>query len=61
MMPTQMVNQDNHDNDVKVKTVYNGDVMITYINQNITLEEFMQEMIAICRFLPDQVCLYVML
>ncbi|KAI8439199.1 hypothetical protein MSG28_013045 [Choristoneura fumiferana] len=55
MMPTQMVNQDNHDNDVKVKTVYSGDVMITYINQNITLEEFMQEMIAICRFLPDQV------
>lgn len=55
MMPTQMVNQDNHDNDVKVKTVYNGDVMITYINHTITLEEFTQEMIAICRFTPDQV------
>ncbi|XP_068617567.1 atypical protein kinase C isoform X2 [Battus philenor] len=54
MMPTQLV-QDNHANDVRVKTVYSGDVMITYINHNITLEEFTQEMIAICRFLPDQV------
>ncbi|XP_013140901.1 PREDICTED: atypical protein kinase C isoform X4 [Papilio polytes] len=54
MMPTQLV-QDNHANDVRVKTVYSGDVMITYIKHNITLEEFTQEMIAICRFLPDQV------
>ncbi|KPJ02321.1 Protein kinase C iota type [Papilio xuthus] len=53
-MPTQLV-QDNHANDVRVKTVYSGDVMITYIKHNITLEEFTQEMIAICRFLPDQV------
>ncbi|XP_041982040.1 atypical protein kinase C isoform X4 [Aricia agestis] len=55
MMPTQLVGQDNHANDVRVKTVYSSDVMITYINHNITLEEFTQEMIAICRFMPDQV------
>lgn len=55
MMPTQLVNQDNHVNDVRVKTVYNGDVMITYINHNINFEEFTNEMIAICRFMPDQV------
>ncbi|XP_028170361.1 atypical protein kinase C-like [Ostrinia furnacalis] len=55
MMPTQLVNQDNHANDIRVKTVYSGDVMITYINHNISLEEFTQEMVAICRFLPDQV------
>lgn len=54
-MPTQLVGQDNHANDVRVKTVYSGDVMITYINHNITLEEFTQEMIATCRFMPDQV------
>lgn len=55
MMPTQLVNQDNHANDVRVKTVYNGDVMITYINHNINFDEFTQEMVAICRFMPDQV------
>ncbi|CAH2092686.1 unnamed protein product [Euphydryas editha] len=55
MMPTQLVGQDNHSNDVRVKTVYSGDVFITYINHNITLEEFTQEMMAICRFTSDQV------
>ncbi|CAG9130678.1 unnamed protein product [Plutella xylostella] len=54
MMPTQMINQDKNVNDVRVKTIFSGDVMITYINQNITLEEFTQEMIATCRFAPDQ-------
>ncbi|XP_075980517.1 protein kinase C iota type isoform X3 [Anticarsia gemmatalis] len=55
MMPTQLMNQDNHSNDIRVKTVYNGDVMITYINNNINFEEFTHEMVAICRFMPDQV------
>nr|XP_026495513.1 atypical protein kinase C isoform X3 [Vanessa tameamea]XP_026495514.1 atypical protein kinase C isoform X3 [Vanessa tameamea] len=54
MMPTQLVGQDNHSNDVRVKTVYSGDVFITYINHNITLEDFTQEMMAICRFVSDQ-------
>ncbi|XP_023936281.1 atypical protein kinase C isoform X2 [Bicyclus anynana] len=55
MMPSQLVGQDNHVTDVRVKTVYSGDVFITYINHSITLEEFTQEMMAICRFPPDQV------
>ncbi|VVC97891.1 unnamed protein product [Leptidea sinapis] len=54
-MPTQLVVQDNHANDIRVKTVYSGEVMITYINHSITLEQFTQEMVAICRFAPDQV------
>ncbi|CAG9564920.1 unnamed protein product [Danaus chrysippus] len=54
MMPTQLVGQDNA-NDVRVKTVYSGDVFITYINHNISLQEFTHEMMAICRFPPDQV------
>lgn len=54
MMPTQLVNQDNHANDIRVKTVYSGDIMIIYINQNITLEEFTREMVATCRFPPHQ-------
>lgn len=59
MMPTQLANQENHEKDVRVKTVFSGDVMITYINHNITFEEFMQEMVAICRFSPDQVLLHI--
>ncbi|XP_034834680.1 atypical protein kinase C isoform X3 [Maniola hyperantus] len=55
MMPSQLVGQNDHTTDVRVKTVYSGDVFITYINHNVTLEEFTQEMMAICRFQPDQV------
>lgn len=58
MMPSQLVGQDNHATDVRVKTVYSGDVFITYINHHITLEEFTQEMMAICRFAPDQVLIF---
>lgn len=60
-MPTQLVNQDvQHVNDIRVKTVYSGDIMIIYINHNITLEEFTREMIATCRFPPDQVCIFIL-
>lgn len=52
-MPTQLVS-DNNDNDIRVKTAYNGEVMITYINQHITVDRLCQEMREICRFIPDQ-------
>lgn len=53
-MPTQLAN-DNNDNDIRVKTAYNGEIMITYINQHITVDQLCQEMREICRFIPDQV------
>uniref|UniRef100_A0A6M2DE79 Protein kinase C n=1 Tax=Xenopsylla cheopis TaxID=163159 RepID=A0A6M2DE79_XENCH len=41
--------------EIRVKTVYQGDVMITYIMPNITLDELCSEMKDICRFANDQV------
>lgn len=41
--------------EIKVKTVYNGSIMITYINPNLSYEQLRQEMRGICRFTPDQV------
>lgn len=42
-------------NDVKVKIAYNGEVLIFYIDENITYEELCKEIRGICRFAPDQV------
>lgn len=52
-MPTQLV----HENvpEIRAKIAYNGEVLITYINQDITLEGLCQEMREICRFSHDQV------
>lgn len=52
-MPTQVV--DNNSTEIKVKTAYNGDVMITYIKENISYDELCNEIRGICRFSPDQV------
>lgn len=41
--------------EIKVKTAYNEEVMITYINPHITLERLRQEMKDMCRFSPEQV------
>ncbi|XP_055372730.1 atypical protein kinase C-like isoform X2 [Condylostylus longicornis] len=41
-------------NDIKVKTAYNGEIMITYIEENVTFERLCQEIRGICRFSPDQ-------
>lgn len=56
-MPTQVANEssNNVDNKLKVKTAYNGEVMITYIDENITYDELCREIRGICRFSPDQV------
>lgn len=53
-----VVNSNNNDslvNDVKVKIAYNGEVLIFYIDENITYEELCKEIRGICRFAPDQV------
>lgn len=55
-MPTQVVNDSNStSNEIKVKTAYNGEVMITYINERIGYDELCSEIRGICRFPPDQV------
>lgn len=41
--------------EIRAKIAYNGEVLITYINQDITLEGLCQEMREICRFPSDQV------
>uniref|UniRef100_T1HA27 PB1 domain-containing protein n=1 Tax=Rhodnius prolixus TaxID=13249 RepID=T1HA27_RHOPR len=41
--------------EVRVKTAYNGEIMITYIDPQITLEQLCQEMRDICRFNQEQV------
>lgn len=52
-MPTQL-EMDNEQPDVKVKTAYNGEVMITYISPCITLEDMCMEMRDICKFDSNQ-------
>lgn len=54
-MPTQVVQDDNANNEIRVKTAYKGEVMITYIHENITFEELSREIRGICRFSVDQV------
>lgn len=55
-MPTQVMNDSNSGNtEIKVKTAYNGEIMITYINENISYTELCNEIRGICRFSPDQV------
>ena len=57
-MPTQIANDSTNSgsgHDVKVKLAYNGEVMITYIDESITYEELVREIREICRFSGDQV------
>lgn len=52
-MPTQYI--DNNPNEIRAKIAYNGEVLITYIDQKITLDQLRQEIKEICRFALDQV------
>lgn len=53
-MPIQ-IDDSNQSNEIKVKTVYNSEVMIAYMDEHIQYEEFCSEIRKICRFAPDQV------
>ncbi|KAL1122237.1 hypothetical protein AAG570_003642 [Ranatra chinensis] len=53
-MPTQLAS-DAEVPEIRVKTAYNGEIMITYIDPHITVEQLCQEMRDICRFNHDQV------
>lgn len=60
-MPTQVMNDSNSNRpEIKVKTAYNGEVMITYINDKISYDELSAEIRGICRFLPDQVSFFLL-
>uniref|UniRef100_A0A182U312 PB1 domain-containing protein n=1 Tax=Anopheles melas TaxID=34690 RepID=A0A182U312_9DIPT len=61
-MPIQIANESNNSgggggsgHEIKVKIAYNGEVMITYIDESITYDGLCREMREICRFSPDQV------
>lgn len=55
-MPSQVGNDSlSNTTEIKVKTAYNGEIMITYINENISYEQLCGEIRGICRFPPDQV------
>lgn len=57
-MPSQIIpdgtNTNSATNEIKVKTAYNGEIMITYIDENITYENLCHEIRGICRFPTDQ-------
>lgn len=55
-MPSQVGNDSlPNTTEIKVKTAYNGEIMITYINENISYDQLCGEIRGICRFPPDQV------
>lgn len=41
--------------EIKVKVAYNGEIMITYIQEAVTYDQLCREIRSICRFLPEQV------
>lgn len=53
-MPIQLAN-DNNVHEIRAKIAYNGEVLITYIDQQISLDRLCNEMREICRFSHDQV------
>ncbi|CAG7818490.1 unnamed protein product, partial [Allacma fusca] len=40
--------------EIRVKTAYNGEILITYINPTITLDLFNTEIRDMCKFTPEQ-------
>ncbi|KAJ3645838.1 hypothetical protein Zmor_023465 [Zophobas morio] len=51
-MPTQLANDNT--NEIRAKIAYNGEILITYIDHNITFEDLLHEIYVICRFAPNQ-------
>uniref|UniRef100_T1J7C8 protein kinase C n=1 Tax=Strigamia maritima TaxID=126957 RepID=T1J7C8_STRMM len=52
-MPTQLANE-NDIPEIRVKTAFNGEIMVTYIDSNISLDALCKEMREICRFDGEQ-------
>jgi len=59
-MPSPLANASNNSGgdmdvpEIRVKTAYNGEILITYINPTITLELFNNEIRDMCKFTPEQ-------
>lgn len=56
-MPTQLV-MENEQPEIRVKAAFNGEIMITYVDPQITLDELSAEMREICKF--DSASLFTM-
>ncbi|XP_035230048.1 atypical protein kinase C-like [Stegodyphus dumicola] len=41
-------------NEIRIRTVYNGEIMITYIEPTVTFSDFCKEMRQICKFTNEQ-------
>lgn len=54
-MPTPLAHMEQNSNEIKAKIAYNSEILIIYIDQNITLDQLCAEMRQICRFGSDQV------
>lgn len=52
-MPTQVANE-NDIPEIRVKAAFNGEIMVTYIDPNVTLESLCNEMRDICKFDTEQ-------
>ncbi|XP_044758172.1 atypical protein kinase C isoform X2 [Coccinella septempunctata] len=52
-MPPQLIQ--NNVQEIRAKIAYNGEVLITYLDEDITLEKLHREVREICRFSPDQI------
>ncbi|KAJ9575954.1 hypothetical protein L9F63_007181 [Diploptera punctata] len=52
-MPVQL-SMDSTVAEIRVKTAFNGELMVTYINPEISLEQLYKEIKEICRFSEDQ-------
>lgn len=52
-MPPQLIQ--NNVQEIRAKIAYNGGVLITYLDEDITLEKLYREVREICRFSQEQV------
>ncbi|PSN41700.1 Protein kinase C iota type [Blattella germanica] len=52
-MPVQL-SMESTENEIRVKTAYNGELMVTYIKPETTLEQLYEEIKNICRFSEEQ-------
>lgn len=55
MLPPNPNDNNSNTSEIKVKVAYNGEIMITYIQESVTYDQLCREIRGICRFSPEQV------
>lgn len=55
MLPPNLHDSNSNATEIKVKVAYNGEIMITYIQEVVTYDQLCREIRGICRFSPEQV------